>query len=303
MPPELAYRFWIPTLLEGDAGLVVDRGIRSKLPTQAKILLENSVAMLDDAIAMDNTDLVARINLIASYFYLGEYFHARAVVEDALSLSPNSLQLQGLRALILLEQEPAIDMWPIASQLLEGIADAPNAPENVVFNYSRLLLERSRHGRAKKYFNQLLDKGLKIPTVYREIICQEIRDYENCLKNYGKTRETPSRWTLPLEIGSDIDTPLSKEVLKNWTHKHQQIGPLSFDFFENIQGDSILAIDYSVELITLKSNVSTSTFKLMQETEAPDVILPLSDDELWSFGPVWSARVSEGEVEEVWVAR
>jgi len=303
MPPTLAYRFWIPTLLEGEAGLVVDRGIRSELPTQARILLENSVAMLNDAIAMDKTDLVARINLIAAHFYLAEYFHARAAVEDALVLYPNSLQLQGMRALILLEQEPAIDMWPIASQLLEEMADTPNAPENVIFNYARLLAERSRHGRAKKYFKLLLDKGIKIPLVYREIICHEIRDIKDCIKDYGSTRETPSRWKLPLEIGSDIDAPLSKKVLKNWTHKHQRIGPLAFDFFKNAQGDSILAIDYSVELITLKSNVSTSTFELMQETESPDVVLPLSKDELWSFGPVWSARVSNGEVEEVWIAR
>jgi len=303
MPPRLAYRFWIPTLLEGDAGLILDRGIRSELPTRAKTLLEHAVAMLDDAIAIDKTDLIARINLIAARFYLGEYFHARAVVEDALLLNPNSLQLQGLRALILLEQEPAIDMWPIASQLLEQMADTPSAPENVVFNYARLLRERSRHGRAKKYFNLLLDKGIKIPLVYREIICQEIRDRQDCIKNYGSLRETPARWSLPLEIGSDIDAPSSKEVLKTWVHKHQKIGPLAFDFFSNGIGDSILAIDYSVELITLKSIVPTSTFKLMQEIDAPDVVLPLSKDELWSFGPVWSARVSDGEVEEIWIAR
>ena len=303
MQPGLAYRYWIPTLLEGDAGLVVDRGLRAGLPDQAKRLLEDAVNMLEEASAMDTGELVSRINLIAAHFYLGEYFHARAVVEDALLVRPNSLQLQGLRALILLEQEPTIDMWPIASQMLQEVADSPNAPENIVFNYARLLMERKRHGKAKKYLKKLLDKSVSIPLVYREIVCREIGDSEACLQEFTSTKRSKPHWNLPLEIGADIDVAATRKVLRGWAHKQEQIGPVAFDFYINSVGDSVLAIDYRVELITLGSTELGSTFDLVLEAGRPDVVMPLSGDELWSFGPVWSALISEGEVEEVWVAR
>ena len=303
MQPGAAYRFWVPTLLEGDSGLIVDRGIRAELPEQARRFLLDAVDLLNIATSMDETDLVSRINLIAAHFYLGKFFHARAVVEDALKSKPKSLQLQGLRAIILLEQEPDIDMWPIVNQQLAKIADTPSAPENVVFNYARLLMERNRHGRAKKYLNKLLDERKNIPAVYRDIICKQVLGTNECGVNNAIEKSSRVPWKLPIEIGSDIESPESRKALAGWHHQRLGLGAIAFDFYHNETGDSVLAIDYSVELITLKPSKTKSTFEMMLEVGGPDVVLPHSDKEIWSFGSVWSALVSDSQVEELWIAR
>jgi len=252
---------------------------------------------------LDKSDIVTRINLIAAYLYLGELHHARAVVEEALSVKPNSVQLQGLRALILLDQEPGIDMWPQARDIIERLANSSTAPENILYNYTMMLIERNRHGKAKEYLGRLLRQKHQIPPVYRQLLCRQSDHATACLNDSELTSAKKITWKLPLLIGDDIGINAHRRELKHWASLTLRYGGLVFDLYTDNNGNSILAIDNKVELVTLKHSVSLSIRQLKQQAGLPAVISPNAGRSIWTYTSGWAAVTSDNNVEEIWVAK
>lgn len=303
MPVQTAYRFWIPTVLETESGLPPTRSFNNELPEIARVRLEEAVVWLRAAVNLDKRDLTVSINLIAALLYLGESHHARAVVEDALKLRPENIQLLGLKALILMEQEPQVDMWPRVSGSLEALTESPKAQDNLLFNYARLLTERGRHGKAKVYWERLLSRIQELPARYQDIVCQQVESSERCWTEIEARRINRHPWNPPIAIGTDVGTAEARDILKSWQKISRQAGPLKVDIYINPEGGSLLAIDYLVELVTLDNHTIVNTNHLANMVGEPGVIMPWSSEEIWSYGASWSAVVAGEQVSEIWIGK
>ena len=186
MPETLAYRFWFPLLLEADSGLrLPSRSVNSDmLPSAAEAHLWQSVRYLERALTLNNRSVKSSINLAVAYHYLGKYFRARAVIEDALEVTPENPWLLMLRSIILVDQEPGVDMWPRALANLESISPAGDISLPLLYNNMQLQIERGRHGRALKLAGDILRNNSAFPAAYRKRVCLVLS--QPCLEKAGK---------------------------------------------------------------------------------------------------------------------
>jgi len=88
MPVDMAYKYWIPTLLETDSALELKRRrslFGEKLPQEAMDHLMRAEMILLKAASMNQNSLTTHINLAAVYLYMPDKLHrAYASIEDAL---------------------------------------------------------------------------------------------------------------------------------------------------------------------------------------------------------------------------
>lgn len=308
MSPAIAYRFWYPTLLETHSGVPeLARQFPKELPAKAIDHLSQAVALLDEATRVDQDDIVSRLNLIAAYLYLGKPFNARAVIEDALQKWPDSVQLTAMRALVLLDQEPQVDMWShVTSQLQSIINDIESPPDNLVYNLAMLYAERGRHGRASALWSKLLARLHELPENFQTMVCSEAGQPPVC--NDLKQKKASNRWlnkrfSLPVTLGTDMDSKEARNAMKSWTEKEWTVGPFSVRIFENANHGSILALDHHAELIVMRSDTMPSPTGLKLEYGDPDIMLPLGSGIVWSYGTNWSAFLEQTRVAELWIAR
>jgi len=312
MPVNLAYRFWFPTLLEADSGLpefdsslLIPRSIEPAISPAVKRDLEQAVLLLSDSVKIRNTDLAARVNLVAAYWYLNKMFKARASVEEALEQWPENSQLLALRALILLEQEPGVDMWPRSKEILETLLANGRKDGNIVFNLARILSERGRHGDAQRYWKQLLQETPGLPYQYRLLACRELNEDDNCVTDANTHRQQLQQLPveLPVEIGADIDDENNRGVLLSWNRLSRKIGALQVDIFTHANGDSVLALDYTIEMVASRQSQWSTQQQLEEFAGVPHSVLPASDGSVWSFDQRWSVLVKDESVVELWIAR
>ena len=172
MPAELAYRFWIPTLLESESGLrIPSRGFIASMNDVAIAHLKQAIRYLEQAAMMSPDDALVSMNLTAAYWYSGQYFLARATVENALKLYPDNADFKVMKALILIDQELDIDMWPRAVESLQALEPQGISSALVSFNMARLLDERGRHAKAQEYWKQLYSRFTELPKPFRVQVC------------------------------------------------------------------------------------------------------------------------------------
>ena len=253
---------------------------------------------------MDTSDIHGRINLIVAYTYLGEKFKARAVVEEALEIDPSNLQLQGLRALVLLNQESSVDMLQRVAEILAVLCENEATPNNIIFNFARLLLDRGRNGTAIHYLRRLKLNLAELPAVYADFVCRELASVDPCGPVEPETVSARPNIEMPLPVGTDVDSAEARERLKDWNHMQTKVGPLDIDIFSHDSGNSILAINSRVEMLSLRPHDNTDIKSLEKTAGRPKLILPVTSGTLWSYGSAdWSALVRHGIIEKVWVAR
>ncbi len=309
MSSSVAYRFWYPTLLETHSGVPeLARQFPKELSPEVRDHLEQAAQLLDEATRIDSTDIVSRLNLVATYLYLSEPFKARAVVEEALRTWPDSIQLKAMRSLVLLEQEPQVDMWAHVTNSLEKlIENMAVPPDNILYNLGMLYTERGRHGQATVYWDRLLARLNQLPENYQIIVCAETGNPAICenknLRVDPNERRFGERYTLPISLGTHMDSAEARTSLKNWQQSQWTIGPFSVRIFENDNYGSVLALDHHAEMIVLSAEAMPSPSGLTREHGEPDISLPLGAGTVWSYGSSWSAFLENDRVSEIWVAR
>ena len=309
MSPSVAYRFWYPTLLETHSGVPeLARQFPEELAPEVRDHLEQAAQLLDEATRIDSLDIVSRLNLVATYLYLSEPFKARAVVEEALRTWPDSVQLKAMRSLVLLEQEPQVDMWSHVTKSLEKlIENMALPPDNVLYNLGMLYSERGRHGQATIYWDRLLARLNQLPENYQIIVCVEAGSPAVCenknLRVDPNKRRFSERYTLPVSLGTHMDSADARKSLRNWQQSQWTIGPFSVRIFEHGDHGSVLAIDHHAEMIVVSAEAMPSPNGLKREHGEPDISLPLGAGIVWSYGSSWSAFLENDRVSEIWVAR
>jgi len=314
MPVELAYKYWIPTLLEPNSGLKITRErslFEQQVPQQAMVHLEKAEQRLKHAINMDEQQLTSYINLAAVYLYMpGKMHRAYAAIEDArqtpLGKNPAvASQLESIYQLIRVNDDlDDADRWPKARDIMAELSREHTAPENLLFNFARMLDNRGRDDTATQYWQRLYQRLDSLPQAYQAQVCFRLQK-NNCLEN--TQRDTP--WiTSDIPLGKDIRYPEVKQYLgQRWnagSPPAKTLVGLQAQVFLNDMGDSLLALDNHLEMMIVR-NVSpeySSLRNLQNEFGMPQVSLPVAGGQLHSFGSGWSALVQNKKVVEIWVA-
>ncbi len=172
MPVGVAYRYWIPTYLESESGIQTPkRSFSSAIPDDALQHLQLAATYLEQANRIAPENPKVQSNLVAAYWHLDEMFKARAIVEEALQSSPDNADLIVMKSLVLIHQEPDIDMWPRAISLIEASPVDESSSLMQWFNLARLHQERKRFAMADTYWNKLADNLDRLPSAYRVQVC------------------------------------------------------------------------------------------------------------------------------------
>ena len=312
MPVDMAYQYWIPTLLEPASELKISRSLfRQELPEQALQHLDEAEELLKHAIDMDDTSLTSYINLAAVYLYMPNKLHrAYAAIEDARSTPLGRIkavrdQLESIYQLIRVRDDlDSGDRWPKARDTLIKIADEPqSAPANLLFNLARMLDNRGRESTAKHYWQVLHDRLKELPPAYQSHVCFRLE--EECTAD-----AVDSPWlNESLPLGRDIRYPdIKKYLAKYWNVDHipaKQLPGLYAEVFTNDKGDSLLALDHHIEMMILRNipDKYRNINSLQDKFGVPKVALPLADGQILSFNTAWSAYVENEQVKEIWVKK
>lgn len=311
MSEELAYKYWIPTLLEPKSG-VVPRGERSifynGMSKQALHHLEAAEQSLKQSIDMDDKNLASFINLAAVYLYMPDRLHrAYAAIEDAKRTPLGKLpavqsQLESIYQLIRVHDDAdGGDRWPKARDSLMRVAHTESPPpDNLLFNLGRMLDNRGRDDTAQQYWQMLHERLNNLPVAYQKQVCRR-------LKKECDERIDNSPWSgIGIPLGKDVRYPEIKQYLsENWNSGQttpKNLPGLNAKVFTSQSGDSLLALDNHLEMVILRNipDRYRDVADLVQQHGEPQVYLPISDGQLLSYGS-WSAVVKEREVVEIWL--
>lgn len=277
-------------------------GSEDELPPLARAGLEQSVAYSRRAAEADASYLPARLNLAAAYFFLGEIYKARAVIEEARQLAPEDGAVRNLRALILYQEGLESDLWPTAVRILEGSA-AESAC--AAYNLAQVLEERGRGGRAQAVWGTLLDRLEALPPPYRLTVCRRAGDEAACAVAAGREQALP--WRLPATLGMDLldKSARAKAGLDAWARVPFDWGKpgMQGHIYLGPNGDSVLELDGYVEVAVLGRADLGEVSQLLACCGEPSLKRPVAGGEVWAYGPLQAVLVREGRVVEVWGIR
>jgi len=313
MPVDLAYKYWIPTLLEPNSSLELTRErslFDKEMPPLALEHLQTAERLLKYAINMDEQHLTSYINLAAVYLYMPDKIHrAYSAIEDARRTPLGKVravrdQLESIYQLIRIQDDlDSGDRWPKARDTMAMIADNRGAPDNLLFNFARMLDNRGRDDTATQYWQTLNRRLDKLPDAYQKQVCFRLKT--NC----SKEQEPDSPWikeTIPLR--KDIRYPVVQNYLtQSWSANSppaKTLPGLKAQVFKNDQDDSLLTLDNHIEMMILRNVPAQykSLANLQKTFGTPQVSLPVAGGQLLSFNSGWSALVKNKQVVEVWIA-
>jgi len=297
LPEERRYQFWLPAqLVDAPELFMATRGLKGALPPNAVRHLREAEKYFEKAANARRDDIPSRINLASVYFQLGEFYKARASVEEARVLDENNVDALVLRALILNEQEKDIDMWPVATRLLRKLADKGSLSAR--YNLARLYQKRGRDADAKSEWLRLRTQFGDVPQVYRESTCEALEEDSDCAQLATKTYPYPTAFS----DQNLLDNFKSSERLTKsaWETDTLQAGPLFVERHISSSGDEILLIDGRPLLLTDHLEKPISTEQILDGCGKPNERLQISQRSMWKYGSSWTAVVEGGIVTELW---
>lgn len=311
MKPAHAYFYWMPDLLDGElrsGGSAGTRGepslktLRQAGLGDAENYLKDAVDYLQRAAQADPGYLPARMNLAIAYLYLGQPHQARAVLEEAKSISPNEPNLDMLEALTLYEQsDSGLDLWPNAIAKLEKLAALPDARPEAIFNLARLSAIRPRPAEAQDQWNRLAGSASALPAAIKSIICenQTAQARDSCMK-VEKHSAQPLPWNPPLS--ADSHQRIDKSSIGSW----KVIGfdwvtdKLHGNIYFSPDGKSeILDLDGFTQMQTLVGDDLGAVADLPRYCPTPLRRRELAHGNVWSCDH-WAAKAANDRISEVW---
>ncbi len=307
MEPNPTFDFWLPLPLDlwTPAETLVLRSESGGDPKGAARLLKQAVEYLQAACKADSNYLPSRLNLAVAHFYRKEFYKARALIEEAVKIAPDNLEVQGFRAIIMYYEAREVDMWPHSLKIMEKLTSAPDCPFSVLFNLGRLLEKRKRTGEAQHVWKRLSGNLTALPEPYRQIVCKKVKASSfSCPPSEGK-KNVALPWKLPVGIGQDLWAEKAvRELLYTWqTVAFQwQNQKLQGHIYQSPTGVSLLEFDDFAEMIVLTGDHLGTTEDLIRSLGEPKIKLNTMGGAVWSYDKKWSVLVRQGKVMEVWVS-
>lgn len=306
MPASVAYDYWFPWILDltsrADIPLSRSGNEQAPLPDSVKQFLHLSIDYFEKACEADQFYVPSRLNLVSAYYYSGEIYKARAMVEEALRLDPDNAEIHGLKALVMIEEAPNVDMWPYVMKTLKTLSNQKDAPVSIQYNLARLLEKRKRNGEALSVFKQLAKHPENLPHPFKRAVLEKA-GVKNIIAENQKAKAFPFSLALPLAIGQDLRADQS--IRKNRSHWKKssyawQNGMINGAIYTLPTGSKILAVNDFVEMILVKGDFGDVN-KLTQRFGKPFA------DTVWgrtvlSYSPGWSIVSESGHIKELWVS-
>ncbi|MCP4691956.1 MAG: hypothetical protein GY859_28180, partial [Desulfobacterales bacterium] len=174
MPVDVAYGYWLPTVV--DVWSLSESFVRTKgepspgrAPESARLFLEEASELFKRAGESDLLYAPSRINQAITHFYLGEIYKARAAVEEAAKLTPENVDVEILRAIIISREFPVADTGAVAIKMLQEVCARENAPLSAFYNLAVLLERRGRTGAAGEIRRRHGEKIKALPEPHRSV--------------------------------------------------------------------------------------------------------------------------------------
>ncbi|MBX2880009.1 MAG: tetratricopeptide repeat protein [Granulosicoccus sp.] len=311
MPVELSERYWYPHILNLNSGLPDrPRSLSLAMPEESLRYLQKAKQFLQSAAMLDKKNSDTALNLATAHLYMKDYTNARAVLEVSLRHHPQDLQLQMLMAIAVLEDEQlSSDLkTSIRNQLLSHVK-AENIPLDYLYNTALLIEASELPELAKPLWERIGRQREKLPSVHRKLMCYQSTLIDSCEIEAKVFTAQQQAWmpvnTTGIRVGASLDEPEVKARLKQWSQAYQSyLSGLDAVIFEHPNGDSLLAIDRVVTLVTLKQHQYDFKQHLVQvsiEDNAPPLIEKrLGPDTLLFNDTQWAARSTHEKIQEIW---
>ncbi len=308
MPPSVAFEYWLPSILDvstrAEPLVFREKEKTVFISDEAKEVLKLSINYFEKACMADTAYLPARLNLAVAYFFTGDIFKSRAIIEEALKLDPDNIDARGLRALIIFKEASDIDMWAYSVNMLKKLARNTNTFLPVQYNLSILLEKRKRTGEAQAVWKKLVGNLESIPEPFKLNVCKKVDiKGQNC--SVSKAKAPPLPWKIPAKVGSDLlEDENIKNMLTSWKHVsyNWQNGMISGRIYRNEAGSSILEVNEFLEMVVLRGKELGTFRDLIGRCGQPIEKVNVFGVRVLSYGSEWSALVKDGKVKEVWVS-
>ncbi|MBU1167955.1 MAG: hypothetical protein KKD44_00175 [Proteobacteria bacterium] len=305
MPFDLAYQYWFPSIIDvsSRAEHLTSRsgGDSTFLSDDARKLLTLSINCFEKACKADTSYIPSRINLVTAYFYMGDIFKARAMIEEALKLSPDDPEIKGLQALIMIEEVPAVDMWPYSVKMLKTLTQKKDAPAFLQYNLARLLEKRKRTGEAQRIWKTLAESPEKLSEPFRLTVLKKTGMLNSKIAD-TESHESPLPWNIQVRIGQNLKEGGTQNLVSDWKRISYswENGMIKGDIYMDPLGTCLLAVNDFVEMVVLRDRLGTVS-ELQKQFGTP-LKRSVWGQTVWSFNPKWSVLVSGNQVSEAWVS-
>jgi len=305
MDETVAYRYWFPDLLDLDSGFPVSipRRMFTGLPEDAIKHLQTAVELLTKGLNYSQDDLFTRMNLITAHLFLEEYSAARAVIEkiDNWDAQPQFLALD---AIITMQDKRLKNPWDSYSlELLAQLANEPDAPHNLTYNYARLLQDNDRAEQARQYWARLATSLSALPKNYQVMVCRQLDNKEKCASQIESYSVEHIPLKLALSPGDKINSKKARKLIKSWKKKpYESFTGIGAKIYPDDDGGSRLVLGDEVQLATV-GRLDSDTNQLIDKYGQPEQIIKTGLEQIWSYGPHWSALVVDNKVRELWIAK
>ena len=305
MDEAVAYRYWFPDLLDLDSGFPVSasRSMVTQLPENARKHLHKAVELLTEGLNYSQDDLSTRMNLVTAHLFLEEYSAARAVIEkiDKWDAQPQFLALD---AIITTYDKRLKNPWDSYSlELLEQLASRPDSPHNLIYNYARLLQENGRIEQAQHYWAKLVTHISELPKNYQVMVCRQLDDKEKCAKQIRSFSVEHLPMKLALNPGDKIDSKKARKLIKSWkTEPIETFSGIGAKIYPDDKNTTQLVLEDEVKIVTI-GRLDSDTTQLVDKYGQPEQVINTGLEQIWSYGPHWSALVANHKVRELWITK
>ena len=304
MPAELAYRFWIPMLLESESGLrIPSRGFAASITDSAIAHLKQATRYLEQAAMMAPDDSIVSMNLTAAYWYSGQYFLARASVENALKQHPDNTDFKIMKAIVLIDQEPDIDMWPRVVESLEALKQQGISSPLISFNMARLLEERGRNASAQDHWEQLYSRFSELPKQFRVQVCIAL-SVECELATLDDTVTTAiETLNLPVRPGHTVQDQDIQSWIRSARVEPWQIQEISGATVKH-QGATAYLIEGVIELVAYDLSTISDLETLERQFDFSIVeSMAVGENTVYRLSEGVTVMENAGQLSELWLMR
>jgi len=297
MRVEEASQFWLPGIVDTVNPLVNTRSLGNPTSAKVKKNLRSAVNYLVRATRFNSTHIASRVNLATAYWYLGEYHKARAAIEDAKKLDATDPDILGLRALILLNQEKDIDMWPVSAQIMNKLAAAKSSNPGARYNLAQLLEIRGRKNQALAHWNELAADLDQLPEIYRQRVCEVVAEKQCASKPFANSGKKLTNRYLDSKLNLEkivVATP------RHWSDRELQINDMDIKITQDRKGLQIFSIDGHPELIVRTVNRPVELSKFESLSGPPKVVWRSATGEFRLYNNEIAARLVNDRIQEIW---
>lgn len=243
------------------------------------------------AIKQNPAYLTGHLNLATTYYYLGKYNNAAAVLADAMVIAPHDIEVQGLWQIAMMSSlRGTVDYLPTAISKLEALADREVLPASLAFNLAQLYENAGQLQKAGTLWDRFEPNMRQLAEPYRSAVALRSGVEMEPDANRGAKLQT---WVD--RMVKDGESAVATEESLNLRFDEGRLrrtrsGDSAVRYYA---GDVFLG-----EITTLSVPIESS--EVLDCCGAPSYRQPSTLGDVWIYGSEWGLLVVRGKIKEVW---